>query len=228
MGFITGKSTQKSESKNLAYPYLKDAYSGAVSTGTNAMQLMQQLLGGGPGGDAAYKAYQDSTGYQNVIDSGSKAITGNAASRGLLRSGATGKALVNFGQEAAKSNFNNYLQHLLGLSGQDLQAGGLIAGAGQTNTQTSKSKPGLGSTIGAGLSMIPSDPRLKTDITRVGTAKNGLGLYRYRYLWDNEDTIRTGYMADEVAEIAPDALGPELPGGYMTVDYSKLPKIGDH
>lgn len=225
MGFITGKSTQKSSSENKAFPYLQQAYGGAVSQGTGASDLMSKLLMGGQGGADAYKQYQDSTGYQSVLDAGSKAITGNAASRGLLSSGSTLKALSNYGQDTAKSSFNTFLQHLLGLSGQGLQAGGLIGQAGQTSTSSSKSKPGLGSTIGAGLSMIPSDPRLKTDIDMVGTAANGLGIYKYRYKWDDVGTVRIGYMADEVAELAPYALGEELPGGYMTVDYSKLPTI---
>lgn len=226
MGFLTGKSKQTSSSGNQAHSYLKDAYGGQVQAGTNATNLLSQLLGGGPGGEEAYKSYQDSTGFQNTLDSGSKAITGNAASRGLLRSGSTGKALMSFGQDAAKSNFNNYIQQLLGLSGQGLQAGGLIGQSGQTSQQQSKSKPGMGGIIGAGLSMIPSDPRLKTDVTEVGEADNGLGIYTYRYIWDDADApLRTGYMADEVAAMFPEALGYELPGGYMTVDYSKLPEI---
>jgi hypothetical protein len=220
MGFITGKSTQKSS--NQAYPFLKDAYAGQIQTGTDTNQLIQQLLGGGPGGNAAYQQYQNSTGFQNTIDAGSKAITGNAASRGLLRSGSTGKALVNFGQDAAKSNFNSYVQQLLGLSGQGMQAGQIVGGAG--NVQESKSKPGLGPTIGAAMSMIPSDPRLKTNVEELGVADNGLGIYRYNYIWDKE-TKHVGYMADEVAALFPEALGPLLEGGYMTVDYTKLDPI---
>lgn len=226
MGFITGKSTQKSTASNQAYPYLQGALGGAVSGGTNALGMAGNLLGMGDkaAGDAAYQNFQNSTGFQSQLDAGSKAITGNAASRGLLRSGSTGKALMNFGQDLGKQSFSTYLQNLLGMSGQGLQAANIIGGAGQQSSSTGKSKPGLGSTIGAGLSMIPSDPRLKTDIDMVGTAENGLGIYTYRYIWDPE-TVHTGYMADEVAELAPDALGPLLPGGYMTVDYTKLPPI---
>jgi hypothetical protein len=154
MGFLTGKSTQKTENK--AYPFMKDAYGGAVSAGTGAMDMMSKLLMGGQGGKEAFSQYQDSTGYQNLIDGGSKAITGNAASRGMLRSGATGKALVNFGQDAAKQSFGSYLQQLLGLSGQGMQAGGLIAGTGQT--QQSKSKPGMAPLVGTAMSMIPGMP----------------------------------------------------------------------
>lgn len=153
MGFLTGKNTQKTENK--AYDYLKGAYSPAVSTGANAMSTVASLLGQGSpeAGAQALSQFQNSTGYQNVLDSGTRALVGNAASRGLLRSGSTGKAITNFGQEAAKSSFNSLLQNLLGLSGQGLQAGSLISGAG--TVQKSKSKPGLAPYLGAGLSMIP-------------------------------------------------------------------------
>jgi outer membrane immunogenic protein len=67
--------------------------------------------------------------------------------------------------------------------------------------------------------VVPSDMRLKRDIALVGHLDNGLGLYRYRYLWD--DTIYVGVMAQEVAQHAPQAvlLGSD---GYLRVDYAQL------
>lgn len=68
----------------------------------------------------------------------------------------------------------------------------------------------------------PSDRRLKRDIEAVGRLQNGVGLYRYRYRWDEDDRqARIGVMADEVARIRPDALGPSQ-NGYQTVDYGRL------
>lgn len=64
-----------------------------------------------------------------------------------------------------------------------------------------------------------SDRRLKRDIMRIGTLAGGLGLYLYRYLW--EDGFRTGVMADEVARLRPNALGPVI-GGFATVDYARI------
>ena len=48
---------------------------------------------------------------------------------------------------------------------------------------------------------------------------NGLGLYRYRYLWS--DTAYVGVMAQEVALVMPDAVvcGPD---GYLRVNYTRL------
>jgi outer membrane immunogenic protein len=64
-----------------------------------------------------------------------------------------------------------------------------------------------------------SDARLKRDIVLVGRFKDGLGLYRYRYLWS--DTVYIGVMAQEVALDHPDAVVRD-PFGYLRVNYSKL------
>lgn len=75
-----------------------------------------------------------------------------------------------------------------------------------------------GSAIGAMLSLMPSDRRLKTDIELVGELDNGLKVYRYRYK-DGSPTM-LGLMAQEVAERNPGAVGI-MPGGWLGVDYSK-------
>jgi hypothetical protein len=64
-----------------------------------------------------------------------------------------------------------------------------------------------------------SDIRLKRDIVDVGHLENGIGLYRYRYIWS--DQVYVGVMAQEVAEIVPDAVvyGDD---GYLRVDYARL------
>jgi Chaperone of endosialidase len=64
-----------------------------------------------------------------------------------------------------------------------------------------------------------SDTRLKRDIAQVGELDSGVGLYRYRYLWS--DTIYVGVMAQEVAEVMPEAVHRGA-DGYMRVDYARL------
>ena len=64
-----------------------------------------------------------------------------------------------------------------------------------------------------------SDIRLKRDITQVGRLSNGLGLYRYRYIWS--DTAYVGVMAQEVEPIAPDAV-VRAADGYLRVNYAHL------
>jgi outer membrane immunogenic protein len=67
---------------------------------------------------------------------------------------------------------------------------------------------------------VPSDIRLKRNIVLVGRLDNGLGLYRYRYLWS--DTVYVGVMAQEVALVRPDAIIRDDIGDYLRVDYRRL------
>ena len=60
-----------------------------------------------------------------------------------------------------------------------------------------------------------SDRRLKEDISLIGHVGD-LGVYSYRY--EGEDDMTGGFMADEVSEVAPDAV-VTLPSGLMAVDY---------
>lgn len=73
--------------------------------------------------------------------------------------------------------------------------------------------------VTAPIVLIVSDARLKRDIALIGHLDNGLGLYRYRYLWS--DAAFVGVMAQEVAAKMPDAVvvGED---GYLRVDYQKL------
>jgi Chaperone of endosialidase len=66
---------------------------------------------------------------------------------------------------------------------------------------------------------IISDIRLKRDIAQVGELDSGIGIYRYRYLWS--DTTFVGVMAQEVAEVVPEAV-QRGDDGYLRVDYARL------
>lgn len=72
--------------------------------------------------------------------------------------------------------------------------------------------------IGAYKAGIFSDPRLKTNIKRIGTHPSGIGVYEYTYLWGEKSK---GVMADEVRLVRPDAV-TTTSTGYDMVDYSKL------
>ena len=71
-----------------------------------------------------------------------------------------------------------------------------------------------------------SDRRVKTDIEKVGViADVGLGIYNFRYIDEPDGPIYTGVMADEVAELLPEALGPVTEEGYQMVDYGKIKEL---
>lgn len=102
------------------------------------------------------------------------------------------------------------LSFLPGMSGG---GGGATGGGGGSSTA---------STI---MSLIPlvasffmgSDRRLKSDIRRVGALPNGIGVYTYTM--GGEETL--GVMADEVAQVRPEAVRRGA-DGYLRVDYGRI------
>ena len=146
-------SQSTSNSGNQAYNYLKDTMGGNVTTGNNAFQSIAALLG--QGGDAgAAKAgldnYLGSTGYNFMMDQGSKAITGNKAASGLLNSGSTLKALNTYGQNTGSQYFQNYLNQLGSLFQGGQNSAGLISGAGGfSNSQSTSSSTGTSTSKGS-------------------------------------------------------------------------------
>jgi len=76
----------------------------------------------------------------------------------------------------------------------------------------------FGGQLAGAAAMYFSDRRLKRNAERIGTGSHGLPIYRYEYLW-GEPAI--GYMADDVAAVAPHAVtvGPD---GFAQVNYGAL------
>lgn len=97
--------------------------------------------------------------------------------------------------------------------------GGLLGGY-QTQKQTDSpwnTVADLGSTA-LGIAAF-SDERLKTGITPIGKTDGGLTIYTFQYIDDPQ--VHMGVLAQDVEEMQPDALGPEI-AGFKTVDYSKV------
>ena len=81
---------------------------------------------------------------------------------------------------------------------------------------------GSTTTTTAPQSWFSSDARLKEDIKRVGTAKNGLPIYTFKYKGDDTEQTHTGYMAQDVEKIHPEAVGESH--GFKTVNYEQASK----
>lgn len=64
-----------------------------------------------------------------------------------------------------------------------------------------------------------SDARLKTGITPVGTAPNGLPLYQYSYI--GSEIVFEGVMAQEVLQHTPEAV-TMTSSGHLAVNYQML------
>jgi len=143
-------------------------------------------------------------------------------------------------QNGDNSNMSTLLSLATGATTLPLvNASTLASGLGSlwgnsTTTTQSNSNSLLGSLLNAAASagsaaLLSSDRRLKTDIRKVRTETDGLGVYEYSYIAPPTEALADfmpegrfiGVMADEVAAIRPWALGPEV-DGYLTVDYGKL------
>lgn len=154
----------------------------------------------------------------------------------LLRTGGVEQDAANAGLGADYNEFLRMQDAPMERS-RDLMA--MLAGAPRnvvstgtsSGSGTSKTPGSLMNTLmGAGMmgasafagGAKPSDRRLKRGIQFIERLANGLGIYRYNYWWDLPGTAkRIGVMADEVARIAPRALGPRILG-FMTVNYAVL------
>lgn len=116
-----------------------------IQGGLDAANAGNALLG--LGGDTAaateaFNNYLNSAGYQFQLGQGTKAVTGSAAAKGLLNSGATAKALNEYGQNVASTYFQNYLNNLNTSAGRGAAAASDTAnlwsnwGNAQANTYT--------------------------------------------------------------------------------------------
>lgn len=141
---------------------------------TGVANNVNSLLTSDQTNSPAFQNYLNSTGYKFQLGQGTSAIDQNAASKGLVNSGATAKALTAYGQNLAGSTFNNYLGQLntnagqygsaasgFGTQvGQGLTAGGQVGSAGTSGGTSAGSATGTGTqsffnSLGTAASLIP-------------------------------------------------------------------------
>lgn len=109
-----------------------------IANGASANEAESQLLGLSPataGTQNGFSNYLNSSGYNFQKQQGMDAIQGAAGAKGILNSGATGKALTTFGNNLASTSFNNYLGQLSGVSGAGQTGLGQIGQAGTAGGQ---------------------------------------------------------------------------------------------
>lgn len=214
------KQQSTSSSGNLAYQPVSQAFSPLMGYATSGADSLKKLLGGDT---SEFDTYRAGTGYDFEKDRGESGIMTMLGSKGMRNSGAALKSLVQFNDGLQRSSINQYMDRLLGLTGVGFNAGNQITQAGNTSQSQSTGSasswdmPGMGKFIGQ--LIAGSDRRLKEDIKKVGKLDNGLNVYTYKYLGGK--TTYEGVMADEVAVIMPEALGPTI-NGFATVDYGKI------
>lgn len=164
IGDLVGGNAQQTADKQAAtqsltgYNYLENpAASGVqsqVAGGNAANTAEQQLLGLQPMSSqtqTGFNNYLNSTGYNFQMQQGQQAISGNAASKGILNSGATAKALTQYGQNLGSTYFNNYLSQLGAVNATGNQIAGATAQAGSTGGSNAANATMSGGNAQAGM-----------------------------------------------------------------------------
>ena len=200
--------------------------SGAAMAMRNSTGLQQAAMRAGAMTGARQQAEQ--MGYARRLD-----VTG--LGRGLAGASAAAyggaTAAGSAGGNTAMAAGNQYMSGL-GQGAATMNAGfnTAIGGYGSiVDSQTSMYNTGVnaqaemaGAVVGAGATYGASlsDRRLKQGIEFVCVDENtGLNLYEFSYIGDDQRFI--GVMADEVAEVMPDAV-VEMEDGYFAVDYDMI------
>ena len=91
----------------------------------------------GPDRAQALSDFYALPGYTWRVGQGVNALDRSAASRGMLASGAQQKAITDYGQNQGSQEWGNYINQLMGLSGQ---GAGSAANVNNTNTASSNSE----------------------------------------------------------------------------------------
>jgi len=129
---------------------------------------------------AAMANFRTDPGYQFRFDEGVRAVDANAAASGMLRSGATGKALEKFGQgladqgfqtylSNANTGFTNYYNRLMDLSKLGENA---AAGVGNAGVTTGQGIAGTDTSAAAAQSKLTGDTASGLGTTVTGLANN--------------------------------------------------------
>lgn len=206
------KSSGSSSSSNVNNGMLTGALGGDLGSVGTAEHNMGAELNGGPAG------FANSGGFNFLMNQGTQNVNANMASRGLGTSGADMKGLEDYRSGLASTYLQNYMQDNAMMGGLGLGAGNILAQSGYQSQSQNKSK-----SKNAGVS-LPSDPRLKENIKKVGETSEGIGKYKFNYKkgFGLPGGTHTGVMAPEVAAKKPSAYIPNIGGGYSGVDYSQI------
>lgn len=104
-----------------------------IQSGQGANNLLSSfygLNGDTALGENALAAFARSPDYQFALKEGIGALDNSAASKGSLLSGNQLRAVTEYGSGLATQNLSNYLTRLSGMSGQGIQAGGILGNIG--------------------------------------------------------------------------------------------------
>lgn len=99
-----------------------------------------------PSPSDAVNTFANNSGMNFILDQGQKAISGASAANGTFNSGATGKALVQYGQQLGQTTLNDYINHLFDFAKLGLGSASALTGAGNVSQGVGSSTGGSTST----------------------------------------------------------------------------------
>jgi len=191
---IAANERNRSEMVGLSQP--------TIDRGNAAASTYSALLG--LGGDpvassAALDTWRGSTGYQDVLDTGLRAVNSNAYARGMGDSGATLRALQRTGSTLANQNQQQYLANLNALIQTGNSAIGNVAGVSTATTQANNQALGSAADASSNAALIGSanTQAMLRNLTNIGMgqANGGLG--------SSYSNAAPGFTAAGVANLNP-------------------------
>lgn len=139
----------------------------------NTMDEAQAYANANPVGGTPFVGFQETPGYQFAFNEGMRAIDASAASRGMLRSGATMQAQQERATGLANQEFGNYLARLSGQATLGSNAAAQTATVNTNNAQMqSNALANMGNAQAAGF--IGQGNAFNSGIN------NGIGLWQYQ------------------------------------------------
>ncbi|MBR0855765.1 caspase family protein [Bradyrhizobium liaoningense] len=153
----------------------------------------------------------------NVVSGVVSNVVGNVVSNAV--SASVSAAASNAAASAASRAASASASHAASRAASSAASGAASRSASSAASSAASKAASSAASNAASRVPIPSDVRLKEDITALADTGNGLRLYRYRYRGDA--TFYVGVMAQEVAQLVPAAVSRGM-DGYLQVDYVLL------
>lgn len=189
IGGITGSNAADAQAKSAAdaqriqqqqFQSNQDLLRPQIEAGDTARSYALGLNGlpGGVDQSTANRAFTTSPGYAFRLQQGVNAIDQSAVNRGTANSGATMKALSDYGQNTGSAEFGNFYNRLMGLAGGGASATGQAAQLGQNYGDNS-------SNIALGLGQQKASSYTNTGNAISGGLQGMAGLYAQNYRQPN-------------------------------------------
>lgn len=221
------------------YDLTREDFTPWREAGAGAIKNLSAMLQ--PGYD-----HTTSPGYQFRLKEGLRGVEGSAAARGILQSGGTLKGIDRYAEGMAAADFGDAFNRTAAVAAGGQQVATTLGQLGANKasgiadlfTQSGNAKAsGYVGSANAWINGINnfsnrnsqpgtfSERMLKTDIVATGGAIGGVPEYAFNYRQDADVALPQGrfigVMADDVARLRPEAMGP-IVQGYRTVNYGEL------